>query len=94
MGRRRDGNPEPTWDEFDAARTRVPWPQRLNEHRLETARTLYQSALHHLSTRSVHKLVPAMLAATALEPGLVLPRLLPRVRGALLRGARVKRGAT
>ena len=76
---RRAGQPEPDWDEFQASRSRMPWRTRLNQGRQELGRTFYQAAIHHVSTRNYLKLFPTLIAAAALEPGLVLSRVLPRL---------------
>jgi glycosyltransferase involved in cell wall biosynthesis len=79
---RRAGRPEPTWEQFLAARRAEPWLARLHEGRRDLGRTMYQSAIGHYSARRYHLLVPALAGALALEPRLVLPRVLPRlVRG-------------
>lgn len=77
--RRRAGEPEPTWDEFVAARRRGPLHTRLNQGRREIGHTLYQASLHHLSAHSYHRFVPTLLAAAALQPGLVMSRVWPRL---------------
>jgi hypothetical protein len=71
--------PEPSWDEFLSERQHAPWPVRWNNQRKETARTLYQSAVHCFASRQYAVLVSALAGATVLEPSLVLPRLLPRL---------------
>jgi glycosyltransferase involved in cell wall biosynthesis len=76
---RRKNEAEPTWEQFQAERKRVAWPTRLNHSRQELGRTFYQAAIHHVSTRNYLKLVPTLAAAAALEPGLVLSRILPRL---------------
>jgi glycosyltransferase involved in cell wall biosynthesis len=76
---RRAGQAEPTWEQFQAERRSVAWPTRLNHSRQELGRTFYQAAIHHVSTRNYVKLVPMLAAAAALEPGLVLSRVLPRL---------------
>ena len=76
---RRDGRPEPGWDEFMAARRKAPLLRRLNEGRKELGRTFYQACVHHFSTRQYRRFVPALMAAAVLEPGLVLSRVLPRL---------------
>jgi glycosyltransferase involved in cell wall biosynthesis len=75
----RSQQPEPSWDEFLAEREHAPWPVRWNNRRKETARTLYQAAVHHFACRQWAVLVSALAGATVLEPSLVLPRLLPRL---------------
>jgi glycosyltransferase involved in cell wall biosynthesis len=70
---------EPSWDEFLSERQHAPWPVRWNNQRKETARTLYQAAVHYFACRQYGVLVSALAGATVLEPSLVLPRLLPRL---------------
>ncbi len=79
IAHRRGGKPEPTWDEFIADQKLSPWPVRWNNRRKETARTLYQTAVHYFASRQFGVLVPTLAGATMLEPSLVLPRLLPRL---------------
>lgn len=79
IARRRQGESEPTWDEFVRQQRNAWWPIRLNNHRKETARTLYQSAVHHFAARQYGVLLPELTAAALLEPSLVLSRLLPRL---------------
>jgi glycosyltransferase involved in cell wall biosynthesis len=76
---RRKGDAEPTWEEFQAQRKRVPFFTRMNHNRQELGRTFYQAAIHHIATRQYGKLVPKLIAAAVLEPGLVLSRVLPRI---------------
>ncbi len=71
--------PEPTWEEFLAEQRRAPWLERLNNRRRETARTLYQGAIHRFAAGNYAALLPTLAAAAILEPGLVLPRILPRL---------------
>jgi glycosyltransferase involved in cell wall biosynthesis len=78
---RRGGKPEPTWDEFLASRKSGSLLSRFSGWRRELGRTHYQAAIHHYSTRSYGKLIPSLLAAAALEPALVLERVLPRLTG-------------
>jgi glycosyltransferase involved in cell wall biosynthesis len=70
---------EPSWDEFLSERKKAPWPVRWNNQRKETARTLYQAAVHHFACRQYGVLVSVLAGATVLEPSLVLPRILPRL---------------
>jgi glycosyltransferase involved in cell wall biosynthesis len=84
---RRAGQAEPTWTQFQAERKNVAWPTRLNHSRQELGRTFYQAAIHHVSTRNYLKLVPTLAAAAALEPGLVLSRVLPRILPRRMRAA-------
>jgi glycosyltransferase involved in cell wall biosynthesis len=76
---RRAGDAEPTWDQFQLERRQLSWPTRLNQSRQELGRTFYQAAIHHVSTGNYARLIPALAAAAALEPGLVLSRVLPRL---------------
>jgi hypothetical protein len=76
---RRATQPEPTWEQFQTERRKDAWLTRLNHSRQELGRTFYQAAIHHVSTRNYLKLVPTLAAAAALEPGLVLSRVLPRL---------------
>jgi glycosyltransferase involved in cell wall biosynthesis len=79
MQARRDRRPEPTWDQFLEARRCGPAFSRVNAGRRELARTLYQSALGHYAAGAFGRMLPTMAAATALEPSLVLPRVLKRL---------------
>jgi hypothetical protein len=76
---RRAAKPEPTWDQFLASRKAGSPFARFGGWRRELGRTFYQAAIHHFSTRCYRKLIPSILAAAALEPGLVLGRVLPRL---------------
>jgi glycosyltransferase involved in cell wall biosynthesis len=76
---RRAGKPEPTWEEFLASRGSGSLVERFAGWRRELGRTFYQAAIHHFSTRCYRKLVPTLMAAAVLEPGLVLERVLPRL---------------
>jgi hypothetical protein len=76
---RRTSKPEPTWEQFLASRRSGSPLARFLDWRREMGRTFYQAAIHHFSTRCYRRLIPAMLAAAALEPGLVLGRVLPRL---------------
>jgi glycosyltransferase involved in cell wall biosynthesis len=79
--RRRAGLPEVTFAEFIAAREERPLLRRINDQRKTIARTLYKAAVHHWSMQSYLRCVPELAAALALEPLLVLPRVLPRFAG-------------
>jgi glycosyltransferase involved in cell wall biosynthesis len=79
IAHRRLGQPEPTWNAFVADQELSPWPVRLNNRRKETARTLYQAAVHYFASRQYAVLLPALACAMMLEPSLVLPRILPRL---------------
>jgi glycosyltransferase involved in cell wall biosynthesis len=76
---RRAGRAEPTWDQFVASRRAAAPFARFLDWRREMGRTFYQAAIHHFSTRCYRKLLPALVAAMALEPALVLSRVLPRL---------------
>lgn len=76
---RRRGEREPTWPEFQAARRRMPWPAWLKSSRQELGRTYFQAAVHSIATRDYVKFVPMLAAAAALEPRLVLSRVMPRL---------------
>jgi len=76
---RRQGRPEPTWEQFQASRRAAPWLVRLHEARKDFGRTMYQTAIGHYSAGRYHLLLPALAGAVALEPGLVLPRVLTRI---------------
>ena len=76
---RRRGEAEPTWEQFQAERKQGRWPKRLNLSRQEFGRTFYQAAIHHVATRNYLKFAPMLMAAAALQPGLVLSRVLPRL---------------
>jgi glycosyltransferase involved in cell wall biosynthesis len=79
--RRRAGLPEITFAEFIAARDQRPFLRRVNDHRKTIARTLYKAAVHHWSVQHYMRCFPELAAALALEPLLVLPRVLPRLAG-------------
>lgn len=80
MRRRRSGHAEPAWEQFLAEQAALPWTSRLNRNRRDNARTLYKSAVFHFSRKHYARFVPALLGAALLEPGFVLPRLVPQVR--------------
>ncbi len=77
--RRRAGQSERTFEEFIHERDARPWPCRVNNQRKTTARTLYKAATHHWSRGDYIRFAPNFAGALALEPGLVLPRVLPRL---------------
>jgi glycosyltransferase involved in cell wall biosynthesis len=79
--RRRAGLPELNFAEFLTARDQRPWLSRMNDHRKTIARTLYKAAVHHWSMQEYLRCFPELAAALALEPLLVLPRVLPRLAG-------------
>lgn len=76
---RRSGAPELSWEQFQAERKRAAWPTRLNLSRQELGRTFYQAAVHHVATRNYLKFAPMLAAAAALEPRMVMSRVLPRL---------------
>jgi glycosyltransferase involved in cell wall biosynthesis len=79
--RRRAGLPELSFAAFLIERDRRPWPARLNGHRKTMARLLYKAAVHHWSTHDYVRFAPELAGALALQPELVLPRVLPRLAG-------------
>ncbi|MFA9478268.1 glycosyltransferase family 2 protein [Phycisphaerales bacterium AB-hyl4] len=81
MCRRRAGEPERDWDEFMSWHRELPWPRRLNRERGILARTLYKAAVQHLSCGQYLPLTSKLLTSLLLDPGFVVPRLLPRLFG-------------
>ncbi len=77
--RRRAALPEQTFAEFLADRHSRGLLARLNGRRKTTARTLYKAAIYHWSVHNYIRFTPLLLGALALEPGLVLPRIAPRL---------------
>ena len=71
---------EPTWDEFNQQRAKMPWSNRFNSSRRGYARALYKAATLHFSHKKYLKFAPGLLAALLLEPWYVLPRVLPQLR--------------
>ena len=78
---RRAGRPELSWEQFTAVGRAQAWPTRLNRVRRDCARAWYKSAVFHYSRHHYARYAPAIVGATLLEPGYVLPRLLPQVTG-------------
>jgi glycosyltransferase involved in cell wall biosynthesis len=79
--RRRAGLSEQTFEEFLADRSNLGFVARCNGHRRTLARTLYKAATHHWAVHEYIHFTPKLLGALALEPGLVIPRLAPRLAG-------------
>ena len=84
--RRRQRQPERTFDQFLADQRSRPWPLRLNNQRTLTGRTLYKSAVQQWALHRYRAFAPAMLGAMLLQPELFLSRILPRLTSALSRG--------
>jgi glycosyltransferase involved in cell wall biosynthesis len=76
---RRSGRPELSWEQFTAVGRSQAWPLRLNRARRDCARAWYKSAVFHYSQCRYARFAPAILGATLLEPGYVLPRVFPQV---------------
>jgi hypothetical protein len=76
---RRAGLPEPTLAQFEEHRTHIPPVAQLNRYRKDLARALYKASTVHYSDRRYHRFVPALAAATVLEPGYVFSKLLPQL---------------
>jgi glycosyltransferase involved in cell wall biosynthesis len=76
---RRTGKPEPTWEQFEADRAALPPLKRWAAGRAELASSLWKNAVIQLSTRRYVPMVASTLAAAALDPGLILSRVLPRL---------------
>lgn len=77
---RRAGRPVQTWQQFLESRGAAGRWRKFNDDRKDLSRTIYQAAIGHCAARQYHKFVPSLLAATALEPELVLGRVMPRLR--------------
>jgi glycosyltransferase involved in cell wall biosynthesis len=80
MHARREKRPEPTWQQFLDDRDRSSWSKRLNTRRRDYARALYKASVYQFSTKHYFKVIPGLLAATALEPHYVLQRVLPQLK--------------
>jgi glycosyltransferase involved in cell wall biosynthesis len=78
---RRAGRPELSWEQFTSVGRSRAWPVRLNQARRDCARAWYKSAVFHYSRHRYARFAPAILGATLLEPGFVLPRVFPQVAG-------------
>jgi glycosyltransferase involved in cell wall biosynthesis len=79
--RRRAGLAEQTFAEFLGERDSQGWFARLNGRRKTTARTLYKAAVHHWAVHNYVRFAPELAGSLVLEPGLVLPRIAPRLTG-------------
>ena len=77
---RRRGQAEPTWEAFEAALRRRPLGTRLNQARKDVAKALFKSATLEFSKRRYHRFLPNLAGATLLEPGYVLPKVMPWFR--------------
>jgi glycosyltransferase involved in cell wall biosynthesis/O-antigen/teichoic acid export membrane protein len=71
--------PEPTWEQFESDRRKLPLPARFNEWRRDTGRTSYQVAQHLYAARRYGIMLPRLLTAVLLEPTLFIPRLFSRL---------------
>jgi glycosyltransferase involved in cell wall biosynthesis len=78
---RHHGKPEPTLEQFLAARREAGLLRRLDDERIDAGHAAYQNAINHYASSRYHLMAPSMLAALLLRPGLFLPRLLARVTG-------------
>jgi glycosyltransferase involved in cell wall biosynthesis len=75
MRARRYGNPEPTWEEYVAARKRAPLWKKANRWRKTRARQLYRQSAQNFISRRVFSAGWRMLLATLLQPSYALVRL-------------------
>lgn len=72
---RRRSAPEPSWEEFMAARDHAPWWQRLNRWRKITAKRLYRRSGQEFISDHLVRAAVQMGLATLLQPGYTIPRV-------------------
>lgn len=75
MLRRRAGLPEFSWEEYLSLRRALPWPERANAWRKDTAKVLYKAAVFHFAERNYRLVAPAVLASLLLQPGYILRQI-------------------
>jgi glycosyltransferase involved in cell wall biosynthesis len=81
MRARRQGLPEPNWDEYVASRLNAPWWLRLNRWRKTNARRLYRQAAQNMLSKKAVRAACELVIATILQPTYTMPRL----KGQILR---------
>lgn len=79
--KRRNGQPEPTWQEFLDSQKSKPWWERLNQERLDMGFSYYKSAVSHYSKRQFHLLFPNLIIAALLRPGYVFGQVSSKLKG-------------
>lgn len=75
MLRRRSGQPELTWEEYLRFRRALPWYQRANSWRKDTAKVFYKAAVFHYAERRHLRVGAAVLASMLLQPGYILRQI-------------------
>ncbi len=72
---RREGNPEPPWEQFLAERNGAPWWMRLDRWRKMQAKRLYRQAGQDRVSAKPGRALAAITASALLQPGYTIPRL-------------------
>lgn len=79
--KRRNGYPEPTWQEFLDSQKRKPWWDRLNQERLDMGFSYYKSAVSYYSKRQLHLLFLTLIIAALLRPVYVFGQVTSKLKG-------------
>ena len=87
------GLPEPSFGDFIEGEKRRPVGERARIVRRETGERLYQNAALHYAEQRPIRMILTLLAAAAMNPAHVIPRLYARKIGPLLNG-RLRTGMT
>lgn len=79
MLRRRRGEQELSWDEYQCYRKTLPWYVKVNEARKDTAKVFYKAAAFYFAQRKYHLLLPAAAIAVLLKPGYSIRQMLTKL---------------
>ncbi len=79
MRARRKGLPEPTWEDYVAARRNAPWWKRLNRWRKTNARKFYRQSAQDLISNHTFRAAFEVFLAMLLQPSYAAPRLLGQI---------------
>jgi glycosyltransferase involved in cell wall biosynthesis len=79
VARRRRGEQEPSWDEYQCYRKTLPWYVKVNEARKDTAKVFYKAAAFYFAQRKYHLLLPAAAIAVLLKPGYSIRQMLTKL---------------
>lgn len=68
LRRRRRGEPEPTWEEYQEIRRQMSWLARFREYRANWGKVLYKTAVNGFVEGRYHVMIPTLLAAFVMTP--------------------------
>ena len=68
LRRRRRGEPEPTWEQYQDIRRQMGWRARFRENRSNWGKVLYKTAVNSFVEGRYHVMIPNLVAAYVMTP--------------------------